>query len=339
MAKVVTRAALAVLAALAPAAFAADEVPYVRTPQTVVDAMLELGFVRGNDFVIDLGSGDGRIVITAARKYGARGLGLEYDKSLVRESAANARKAGVADRVRFVNQNIFEADLSSATVLTMYLLPDVNLELRPKILAELRPGTRVVSHDWDMADWEPDAIREVPAPDKPVGARKVSKVYLWIVPARIAGRWRTRLPLAGGATPVELDITQRFQELAGRLDSPRGEAATIEHGLVRGPFVLLSFPHGGSEVRFEGSLKTDRIVGRVTTPEGRTHPWRALRVRRHPGETAKPHHPDHLRRDPYGERPRQKRSTRKAPNIPPRCAKCATPSCVPVTPSTSSSAP
>jgi hypothetical protein len=280
MVRVVTRAVvLAACVMFAPAAFAAAEVPYIRTPQTVVDSMLELGGVRATDFVIDLGSGDGRIVITAARKYGARGLGVEYDNSLVRESAANARMAGVADRVRFVNQNIFEADLSSATVLTMYLLPDVNLELRPKILAQLRPGARIVSHDWDMADWAPDAIREVAAPDKPVGARKTSTVYLWIVPARIAGRWRTRLPLAGEAVAAELDLTQRFQDLTGTARYPRGHA-TIEHGLVRGTFVLLSFRYGSGNVRFEGSLKSDRIVGRVTTPEGRTHPWRALRVQR-----------------------------------------------------------
>lgn len=156
------------------------DVPFIVTPDHVTLAMLELAGVGPRDMVIDLGSGDGRIVITAARRFGARGLGVEIVPDLVRVSRENARRAGVADRVEFRQQDLFETDLSAATVITMYLLPEVNLRLRPR-LQKLAPGTRIVSHDWNMGDWEPDRIVVVPAPDKPVGREKVSRLYLWVV--------------------------------------------------------------------------------------------------------------------------------------------------------------
>jgi hypothetical protein len=258
-------------------AAAADEVPYVQTPQNVVEEMLKLAGVRATDFVMDLGSGDGRIVITAAKKHGARGVGYEYVRSLVELAAANARKAGVADRVSFVERNIFDVDLAPATVLTLYLLPDVNVELRPKILAELRPGARIVSHDADMDEWEPDAEVVVPAPGKTVGLEEKSTLYLWVVPAQVAGEWRTTVPLGGRATELVLDLTQQFQFLAG-VASVRGEMIGLERAYVRGPSIFMRFPYDGGTVRFQGRASADRIVGRVTTPDGRTHPWRALRV-------------------------------------------------------------
>jgi SAM-dependent methyltransferase len=156
------------------------DVPFIVTPDHVTLAMLELAGVGPRDTVIDLGSGDGRIVITAARRFGARGLGVEIVPDLVRVSRENARRAGVADRVEFRQQDLFETDLSTATVITMYLLPEVNLRLRPR-LQKLAPGTRIVSHDWNMGDWEPDRIVVVPAPDKPVGREKTSRLYLWVV--------------------------------------------------------------------------------------------------------------------------------------------------------------
>jgi len=273
------KAAWLLVATLASAAApAAEEVPYVQTPQPVVDAMLKLAGVRGNDFVIDLGSGDGRIAITAARRYGARGLGIDYVKSLVELATANARKAGVADRVTFVEGNIYDADYSAATVLAFYLLSDTNVELRPKMLAELRPGARIVSHDGDMGDWEPDATIVVPAPGKTVGVEEKSTVYLWIVPAQVTGEWRTTVPVGGRATDIELDITQHFQALGG-IASVRGAMIGLERAYVRGPFVFMRFPYAGGALRFEGRVAADRIVGKVTTPDGRTHPWRALRVR------------------------------------------------------------
>lgn len=159
------------------------DVPFVVTPDNVTREMLRLAGVKAGDYVIDLGSGDGRIVIVAARQFGARGLGVEIVPELVARSRDNARRAGVADRVEFRVQDLFATDLSPATVITMYLLPEVNLQLRPRLLA-LKPGTRIVSHDWDMGDWKPDRVITVEAPDKPIGREKVSRLYLWTVPAR-----------------------------------------------------------------------------------------------------------------------------------------------------------
>jgi SAM-dependent methyltransferase len=159
------------------------DVPFVVTPDHVTRAMLELAEVKPGDFVIDLGSGDGRIVIVAAKQFGARGLGVEIVPELVEKSRENAKKAGVADRVEFRLQDLFATDLSQASVITMYLLPDVNLLLKPRLL-KLQPGTRIVSHDWDMGDWKPDRVITVEAPDKPIGREKVSRLYLWTVPAR-----------------------------------------------------------------------------------------------------------------------------------------------------------
>jgi SAM-dependent methyltransferase len=163
------------------AAIAQDtDVPFVVTPDNVTREMLKLADVKASDNVIDLGSGDGRIVIVAAKHFGARGLGVEIVPELVEKSRDNARKAGVADRAEFRVQDLFATDLSQATVITMYLLPEVNLQLRPR-LQKLKPGTRIVSHDWDMGDWKPDRTVTVDAPDKPIGREKVSKLHLWVV--------------------------------------------------------------------------------------------------------------------------------------------------------------
>ncbi|MES2957728.1 MAG: methyltransferase domain-containing protein [Pseudomonadota bacterium] len=159
------------------------DVPFIVTPDNVTREMLKLAGVKAGDFVIDLGSGDGRIVIVAAKQFGARGLGVEIVPDLVEKSRDNARRAGVADRVEFRVQDLFATDLSQATVITMYLLPEVNLQLRPRLLA-LRPGTRIVSHDWDMGDWKPDRVITVDVPDKPIGREKSSRLFLWTVPAR-----------------------------------------------------------------------------------------------------------------------------------------------------------
>lgn len=173
----------------APPAHAAfgDEVPFVATPDHVTEAMLDIAAVKAGDHVIDLGSGDGRIVIAAARR-GATGLGVDNSRMLVEESIANAKRAGVSTRTRFLEQDLFATDLSPATVVTLYLLPEVNLQLRPALLA-LAPGTRIVSHDWDMGDWRPDRSLTIAVPDKEVGIEKSSRVHLWVVPASgITGR-------------------------------------------------------------------------------------------------------------------------------------------------------
>ena len=152
------------------------DVPYVPTPQNVVAKMLEMANVKRNDIVYDLGSGDGRIVITAAQKYGASGVGYDLDPKRIKEASENARTAGVTDRVRFVQQDLFEADLSQATVVTLYLLPEVNLKLLPKLLKELKPGTRIVSHNYHFGDWEPLKTETL---NSPTGEHLV---FYWVVP-------------------------------------------------------------------------------------------------------------------------------------------------------------
>jgi ubiquinone/menaquinone biosynthesis C-methylase UbiE len=156
-----------------PCALARD-VPFVPTPEKVVDRMLEVAKVGPNDVVYDLGSGDGRIVIAAAKKHGARGVGIDIDPERVKEARANARSAGVSDRVEFREADLFKTDLSEATVVTLYLLSSVNLQLRPKLLSELKPGTRIVSHAFDMGDWKPLKTEKVGS----------STVYYWVVPER-----------------------------------------------------------------------------------------------------------------------------------------------------------
>jgi hypothetical protein len=147
-------------------------VPYVPTPQAVVDKMLEIANVTGSDYVIDLGSGDGRIPITAAKRFGSKAMGVDIDPIRIQEAKVNAVNARVSDKVEFKEQDLFKTDFSKATVLTMYLLPRINMELRPRILSELKPGTRVVSHSFDMGDWKPD--RKVVVDGR--------TIYLWIVP-------------------------------------------------------------------------------------------------------------------------------------------------------------
>jgi SAM-dependent methyltransferase len=154
------------------------DVPYVQTPDPVVDLMLKMASVTGEDVVYDLGCGDGRIVITAARKYGARGVGVDIDPKRIRESNANARKAEVTDRVTFLRQDLFKTDLREATVVTLYLLPEINLKLRPKLFKELRPGTRVISHDFDMGDWKPEKTEKV------MDGGAEHTVYYWTIPEK-----------------------------------------------------------------------------------------------------------------------------------------------------------
>jgi hypothetical protein len=195
------------------------DTPYVQTPQNVVDKMLEVAKVTASDFVIDLGSGDGRMVITAAKKYGARGFGVDLDKRLVALANRHAAQAGVAARAKFYAQDLYDTDLSPASVVTIYLLPEVNLMVRPKLLSTLKPGTRIVSHDYNMGDWPPDMSFTMDAPNKPVGRDKKSKVFYWVVPASVAGVWRWRLDQGGTAQDVEIELKQNFQKLEGTLNA------------------------------------------------------------------------------------------------------------------------
>lgn len=209
----------------APAALALSrDVPYVPTPAPVVREMLRLANVSEKDTVYDLGCGDGRIVITAAKERGAHGVGVDIDPERISESRANAKHAGVADKVQFVEGDLFKVDLHSATAVTLYLLPDVNLRLRPKLLAELKPGTPIVSHQFDMGDWEPEVKTTV----------GYATVYLWHVPARLSKTSDYDLRATDGHTEHHrLDVTQHMQKIAGSVTID-GEQFPIENGHVSG---------------------------------------------------------------------------------------------------------
>ncbi len=212
---------------------ATEEVPFITSPDNVTLEMLTVAGVKRGDHVIDLGSGDGRIVILAAKRFEATGLGVEIDPRLVAQGKANARTAGVADKVEFREQDLFKTDLSQGTVITMYLLQEVNIQLRPALLA-LKAGTRIVSHDWDMGDWAPDRTSVVPVPNKAVGLEKSSKVHLWTVPARVDGLW-----CAGGLLRgASIKLTQKYQTFTGTLawrDRTRELAGTINGAELRTP--------------------------------------------------------------------------------------------------------
>ena len=211
----------------------ADEVPFITSPDNVTLEMLNAAGVKRGDHVIDLGSGDGRIVILAAKRFEATGLGVEINPRLVEISKTNARNAGVADKAEFKVQDLFKTDLAVASVITMYLLPEVNLQLRPSLLA-LKPGTRIVSHDWDMGDWKPDRTTVVPVPNKAVGLEKSSKIHLWTVPARVDGLWCA----AGLLRGASLALTQKYQNFEGVLawrDRTRGLLGVINGSELRVP--------------------------------------------------------------------------------------------------------
>lgn len=251
------------------------EVPFVPTPLVTVDEMLRVANVGPQDFVVDLGSGDGRIVITAARKFGARGFGVDLDEELVAQSEENARLAGVEDRVKFLRQDLFKTDLSQATVITMYLLPGVVRRLRPSLL-ELKPGTRIVSHDFDLDEWKADRKTYI---------RK--NVFLWIVPAKVEGRWSARLALPPGERQLELTLTQRFQELDGhaRLD---GASAQLWEPRIEGDrlsFVVVDAADRDNEATlyFSGRVSGDVVAGELVRGVGSARvaiPWRAAREAR-----------------------------------------------------------
>jgi len=248
-------ASAACLAASSAAAQAREDVPFITSPDNVTLEMLRIANVGPRDHVIDLGSGDGRIVILAARRFGATGLGVEIVPDLVKQSNRSAQDAGVADKVSFREQDLFKTDLSPATVITMYLLPQVNMELRPRVL-ELKPGTRIVSHDWDMGDWQPDQTVVVPVPDKKVGLEKFSRVHLWVVPARVDGLWCG----TGGARGAQLQLAQRHQVFTANLTS--GPVSHALAGNIQGPELRMA-DGGRMALDAGGQLRVT-----VATPQG-----------------------------------------------------------------------
>ena len=257
-------------------------VPFVVTPEEVVDRMLRIADVGPGDYVIDLGSGDGRIVIGAAMR-GARALGIDIDPTLVAQGRENARAAGVTAQTAFAVQDMFETRLDDASVVTMYLLPEFNLKLRPKLL-KLKPGTRLVSHDWNMGEWEPDETIELRTPEKAVGLGGKSKVHLWIIPADARGGWVAELPQHGGRW--QFQIRQDFQSVS--VDTFVGASAakelTTRGARLRGLEIKLVVTGvvGGRAWHhlFKGKIEGDRIVGEVLVSDGqqqRVIPWTAAR--------------------------------------------------------------
>src|SRR5688572_26973202 len=280
----IAAALLAAIPALAqPQAWAWDDgtVPYVQTPMEIVERMMRMAEVKKDDYVIDLGSGDGRIIIEAAKR-GARGLGVDIDPNLVKHATDNAQKAGVGDRTRFMVKDIFETDLAGATVVAFYLLPDFNAKLLPKLLA-LKPGTRIVSHDGGIADWPPDERLEMRAPEKPVGVGGVSRVELWIVPADAKGTWQSDLPLHGGRW--RFNVKQKYQELDIDVLA-QGRDLLVRNSRLRGEeikMIVTGIVNGRAwHHYFVGQLKDDRISGEVSVSDGnnkRSFPWTATRAR------------------------------------------------------------
>lgn len=260
------------------------DVVYVPTPQVVVDEMLKMAKVGPKDYLIDLGSGDGRIIITAAKKYGARGFGVDLDTYLLSEANKNARNEGVADRAQFYERNIFETKLDTATVITSYLLPQMNLKLRPTIL-NLQPGVRVVGHDYHMGEWLPDEQKTIPVPEKQVGTPGISYIYLWYVPAKIAGTWQSRINTGQGDVPYEFSLEQTFQEIAGVMRAGK-DSVNFNSKVLGDRFSFVALPKSGEKVlrhEFDGRISGDRIEGTVKIGEGaamRQAPWVARQVQR-----------------------------------------------------------
>ncbi len=288
-----TLCTLCILGAVAASAQAQEpRVPYVPTPQEVVDRMLQMAKVNASDYLIDLGSGDGRIVVTAARKHGARGFGVDINPVRVSEALANAQKAGVADKVAFYQRDLFQTDLAQATVITMYLLPRVNMELRPKLL-DLKPGTRIVSHDFSMDDWKPDTFAKLDVKEKFGGSGGQSDVYFWVVPAKVAGNWRWELAAGGkGAKPLayHVTLTQTFQAAAGSV-SVNGRTAPLQNVKLLGEDIGFSFTVdlGAGPVKhdFKGRVEGDSVTGSASLSGSRTqgqYEWNAARAQRTEGQ-------------------------------------------------------
>src|SRR6266481_3731151 len=249
-----------------------DAGPYVPSPQSVVSDMLRYADVNDKDFLIDLGSGDGRIVLTAAKVFGARGFGVEIKEDLVRKANEAAQKEGLADRVKFMKADLFKTDISQATVITMYLLPDTVNLLKEKFLTELRPGTRIVSHDYPLTGWIPEKYVQMDLEDKvQISGVTTTLIYLYIVPAKVAGKWEAHMPPAISKQPAMLSLKQQITRVTGtlRLD---GRELTLEDVKLRGD--RLSFKLAGRKGEFSGQVKGGSIEGTLDAGGAKT-PWSA----------------------------------------------------------------
>jgi Histone methylation protein DOT1 len=243
--------------------------PYVPSPQSVVSDMLRYADVGPGDFLVDLGSGDGRIVLTAAKVFGARGFGVEIKDELVKRANEAAKLEGLAERVQFIKADLFKTDISQATVITMYLLPDTVNLLKEKFLAELKPGTRIVSHDYPLTGWIPEKYVQMELEDKvQISGVTTTLIYLYVVPAKVQGQWKASMPPAVSRAPATLLLKQQLTRVSGsaRLD---GRDIPLEDVRLRGD--RISFKLAGRKGEFSGQIKGRSIEGML---DGKT-PWSA----------------------------------------------------------------
>ena len=258
-------------------------VRYVPTPEEVVVEMLQLAGVAPNDVVYDLGCGDGRFVITAAKIFGARGVGVDIDPVRIRESEENARRDGVADRVKFIVQDLYQTDIREATVVTLYLFPDLNLKLRPKLLRELRPGARVLSYRYDMEEWKPDNRVTVRGVRIAAEAADPIYYYYWVIPADVSGMWRWSMTTPAGDRDYSLRLVQSFQKIRGEIKVQGREAAIKEPKLVgdRLSFAFVDETQGRKALmRFNGRISGNSIEGAAEVqngPDAGNYAWTAKR--------------------------------------------------------------
>ena len=249
-----------------------DAGPYVPSPQSVVADMLRYAEVSAGDFLIDLGSGDGRIVLTAAKVFGARGFGVEIKDDLVRKSNEAAKNEGLAERVRFMKQDLFKTDLSQATVITMYLLPDTVNLLKDKFLSELRPGTRIVSHDYPLTGWLPEKQEQFDLEEKiNISGVTTTVIYVYLVPARVAGKWQATLPAKISKQPIVLDLRQQITRIYGSARI-NGKEFPVQSSKIRGENI--SFQLAGVKGEFTGQVKGKRIDGMLENGRSKS-PWSA----------------------------------------------------------------
>lgn len=235
------------------------DVPYVPTPQKVVQQMLDLADVQPSDYVIDLGSGDGRIVIAAAQR-GASGHGVDLDPDRIAEARENASRAGVDEQIMFMQENIFDTDFSQASVVTMYLLPSVNKKLRPKLLDKLAPGTEIVSHSFDMGEWQPDKKMIVKTSD----GSGTHDIYYWIIPAKARGNWTWSYE----GRQFTMNITQQFQELSVNLSDGNGSSYEIQKAQLRGRRITVRASNGSKTYILSGRIEGNRITGMMQNHNG-----------------------------------------------------------------------
>ena len=247
--------------------------PYVPSPQSVVADMLRYADVGPGDFLIDLGSGDGRIVLTAAKVFGARGFGVEIKDDLVKKSNEAAKNEGLADRVKFMKQDLFKTDMSQATVITMYLLPDTVNLLKDKFLSELKPGTRIVSHDYPLTGWKPVKYEQFDLEEKVnISGVTTTLIYVYVVPAKVAGTWKASFPASLGAGPASMVLTQNITRVSGSVFINKKELP-LEYVDIVGE--QIKFKLKGRKGEFTGQVKGKTIEGVLDTGGGAKTPWSA----------------------------------------------------------------